>query len=101
VKCRSCSAEIADKAIVCYKCGTPTALPAAAPPPFAPPAPGAAAWLPVVLFVAALAGAWLAYRAESATVRWIWAAGAVGLGVLAAVGAWRGRRRPRPGVRVH
>jgi hypothetical protein len=26
VKCRSCSAEIADKAIVCYRCGTPTAF---------------------------------------------------------------------------
>jgi hypothetical protein len=24
VKCSNCSAEIADKAIVCYRCGTPT-----------------------------------------------------------------------------
>ena len=35
--CSSCGAEIADKAIVCYRCGTPTAIPAAperkAPPP--------------------------------------------------------------------
>jgi len=30
VKCSSCSAEIADKAIVCYRCGTPTAAPPAA-----------------------------------------------------------------------
>ena len=29
MKCRSCGLEIADKAIVCYRCGTPTAdLPA-------------------------------------------------------------------------
>jgi hypothetical protein len=28
VKCRSCAADIADKAIVCYRCGTPTAVPA-------------------------------------------------------------------------
>lgn len=28
MKCRSCSAEIADKAIVCYRCGTPTEAPA-------------------------------------------------------------------------
>ena len=27
MKCSSCSAEIADKAIVCYRCGTPTAIP--------------------------------------------------------------------------
>ena len=27
--CRSCGATIADKAIVCYRCGTPTAIPEA------------------------------------------------------------------------
>jgi hypothetical protein len=27
VKCRSCSSEIDDKAIVCYRCGAPTAMP--------------------------------------------------------------------------
>jgi hypothetical protein len=30
--CRNCHATIADKAIVCYRCGTPTAEPVAAPP---------------------------------------------------------------------
>jgi hypothetical protein len=25
--CRNCQAKIADKAIVCYRCGTPTAMP--------------------------------------------------------------------------
>lgn len=34
VKCRQCGAEIADKAIVCYKCGTGTVEPA-----FKAPAP--------------------------------------------------------------
>jgi uncharacterized membrane protein YvbJ len=24
VQCRNCSAEIADKALICYRCGTPT-----------------------------------------------------------------------------
>ena len=37
MKCRNCSAEIAEKAIVCYRCGTPTAdlveVPRHAPPP--------------------------------------------------------------------
>ena len=30
--CRSCSATIDDKAIVCYRCGTPTADPATLQP---------------------------------------------------------------------
>ncbi|HET9369636.1 MAG TPA: zinc ribbon domain-containing protein [Vicinamibacterales bacterium] len=29
MQCTSCGAEIADKAIVCYRCGAPTAIPAA------------------------------------------------------------------------
>ena len=99
MKCRSCSAEIADKAIVCYKCGTPTALPVT-PPAATRPAAGAR-WLPVALFVAALAGAWMAYRADAPTPRWIWAAVAVVLALVAGAGARGGRNRPRPGVRVH
>jgi peptidoglycan/LPS O-acetylase OafA/YrhL len=31
MKCRACGFEIADKAIVCYRCGTPTADPAPRP----------------------------------------------------------------------
>jgi len=30
--CKNCHATIADKAIVCYRCGAPTAEPAPAPP---------------------------------------------------------------------
>ena len=30
--CRQCGTQIADKAIVCYRCGTPTAEPGARPP---------------------------------------------------------------------
>jgi hypothetical protein len=30
--CRSCGTEIADKAIVCFRCGAPTAAPAATRP---------------------------------------------------------------------
>jgi hypothetical protein len=32
MQCRHCGTEIADKAIVCYRCGAPTAEPAAPPP---------------------------------------------------------------------
>jgi hypothetical protein len=33
VKCRSCGHEIAANAIVCYRCGTPTAVETPARPP--------------------------------------------------------------------
>ncbi len=32
MKCRQCGTEIADKAIVCYRCGTSTTEPVFAPP---------------------------------------------------------------------
>jgi len=32
MQCAHCGTEIADKAIVCYRCGAPTAEPAAPPP---------------------------------------------------------------------
>src|SRR5947208_335469 len=57
VKCRSCSAEIADKAIVCYRCGTPTAD----HPPVAAPKPTRRISLAAVVTIAAIIvlGAWL------------------------------------------
>ena len=59
--CSSCGAEIADKAIVCYRCGTPTAIPAAperkAPPRRRP------VWPPLVILVAIVAlAAWFIPR---------------------------------------
>jgi hypothetical protein len=33
MKCRNCGTEIADKALVCYRCGTATTEPVYAPPP--------------------------------------------------------------------
>jgi hypothetical protein len=32
MKCRSCGAEIADNALICYKCGTATSEPRIKPP---------------------------------------------------------------------
>ena len=50
MKCRACQAEIADKAIVCYRCGTPTAdLPSV--PRKAPAATRPARWLIAFVFV--------------------------------------------------
>ena len=33
MKCRTCGTEIADKALICYRCGEATTTPKIAPPP--------------------------------------------------------------------
>jgi hypothetical protein len=59
VKCRHCAAEIADKAIVCYRCGTPTAdLPS---PRLPGSGTGLPAWVWVIVVLVIVAGAVLAY----------------------------------------
>jgi hypothetical protein len=50
VKCGSCGHEIAANAIVCYRCGAPTAAPTVGPIAARPP--GGRRWLLVVLVVA-------------------------------------------------
>jgi hypothetical protein len=53
--CRQCGTQIADKAIVCFRCGAPTAEPSARPPAGRRPlARGPAALALLVLIVAAL-----------------------------------------------
>lgn len=50
--CRNCGTEIADKALICYRCGTATTEPKIKPPvPSAPssPWPGAVVLLALVL----------------------------------------------------
>jgi hypothetical protein len=48
VTCRACGAEIADKAIVCYRCGTPTAISV----PATPAAPASSRpWLLVIVAI--------------------------------------------------
>jgi hypothetical protein len=47
MKCTRCQAEIADKAIVCYRCGTPTAIPA----PPERPAAGAQGLGPITIII--------------------------------------------------
>jgi hypothetical protein len=66
VKCRSCGSEIADKAIVCYRCGTPTAEPVAPDPPVVPhrrPWALAAVTATALISTVALAGVWPEHRA--------------------------------------
>ena len=89
MKCRTCQAEIAEKAIVCYRCGTPTAdlapVPRTAPPPARP------RWwmVPIILAIIAL-GAWLVPMTPGGTPgRWAaWAA----VAVATFVAVWLARR---------
>jgi hypothetical protein len=55
MQCRSCGTEIADKAIVCYKCGAGTTDPVRKPVPVPPPGRGWPSLLTVIVpFVLAL-----------------------------------------------
>ncbi len=55
MQCRSCGTEIADKAIICYKCGAGTTDPVRKPVPIPPPGGGWPSLLTVVVpFVLAL-----------------------------------------------
>lgn len=49
MKCKSCGTEIADNALICYRCGEPTTAPRVVPPP-----PAARGPIPVVLAMLAL-----------------------------------------------
>ncbi len=53
MQCATCGATIAEKAIVCYRCGAPTALPVQTPKP-KPPASRAPWVIAAVVVVAAL-----------------------------------------------
>jgi hypothetical protein len=47
MKCRNCGTEIADKALICYRCGEATTTPKVAPPP----PPRARGPLPVIIAI--------------------------------------------------
>lgn len=93
MQCTSCGAEIADKAIVCYRCGTPTAIPEAPRrQPGAPPPARRAAWPALVLLAAIVAVlAWLLPETEpgSGARTAVYAA----LALAIAAGAWTLVRR--------
>jgi hypothetical protein len=90
VTCRSCGAVIAEKAIVCYRCGAPTA---AEPPPVRPaPSRGPALMvvLVVVIGIALGVAGWMAAQTSVVLSRVVWVAAAV---VLAVPILLRWRRR--------
>jgi hypothetical protein len=96
VTCATCGATIADKAIVCYRCGTATAIPDSVRRP-APPTPRSIAPALVLLAVELIAlgiGIWLVIEAEPGSPARLAGFGLVGAGALAgALGAFRLARR--------
>jgi len=88
VTCRSCGAVIDDKAIVCYRCGAPTA---AEPPPVRPaPSRVPAVWVMVLLFAGIAGAGWMAAQTSVVLTRVFWIAVAVLLSVPVLV-RWRRR----------
>ena len=90
MKCRNCGTEIADKALICYRCGESTTIPRVQPP--SPPAhrgPIPVVIAMLVIIVAAVVG--LPYLPPGPEQMAGWAA------VLAAVflSVWRLKPTPR------
>lgn len=88
--CGTCGSTIADKAIVCYRCGAATAIPVAPPRPV----PAVTRPWPIIAVMAVLAAVfgYLASVADTGTARQI-GFGLVGLVALLWAGhlAWHGR----------
>lgn len=87
--CGTCGATIADKAIVCYRCGAPTAIPVAPQRPARQG--GGVAWL-VVLVLAVLLAVVAAMLPEGSTERYAVGAAA---GITAVFGVVQRLRRGR------
>jgi hypothetical protein len=94
MKCRNCGTEIADKALICYRCGTATTAPRIAPPP-ARRARGPVPLIATVIVILAAAGFIVPTLSPASTQAFGW-----GLTVLLIVLAvWRLRPVPREKLR--
>lgn len=76
MECRECGATIADRAIVCYRCGAPTAIPEPATKKRPGPARRAPAAVSLVLIVVAAVLAYFAVEAPAES------SGQIAFGVL-------------------
>jgi hypothetical protein len=94
MKCKNCGTEIAEKALICYRCGEATTAPRIAPPP----PPGARGPVPVILAILILIAAALLVlpSLEPGTPRM---AGWAALAVVTAVAVWTLRPRSRRRLR--
>jgi hypothetical protein len=88
MQCRQCGTEIADKAIVCYRCGTATTEPVFAPPPPARAGSKAGLITSLLALVLMVAAALFLTRSSSddtsRIVTWVFAGVAVVIVVLRA-----------------
>jgi hypothetical protein len=95
--CRNCGTEIADKALICYRCGTATTAPRIAPPP-ARKARGPLPLIAVIVLIVAVAAFLVPTFPPDATrtAGWAVAAGLIGLAVWRLKPTSRERlRRPK------
>ena len=91
MNCPMCGTAIADKALVCYRCGTPTTQ--VSPPASAPQR--RSSLLPALALLVLVAGALYLGQAQTGQVPRVvsWAIAGLGLVVIAWLLVARGRRR--------
>lgn len=94
MKCQNCGTEIADKALICYRCGEATTAPKVAPPP----PPRQRGPIPVIIAMLVLIGAAVLVLPElqPGTPR---LAGWATLVVVTALAVWKLRPRRRQRLR--
>jgi hypothetical protein len=90
MKCRQCGTEIADKALICYRCGTATTEPRITPPS-STPRRGPIPVIVAILVIIAAAVATLPALPEGTARMAGWAA----VVLITAVAVWRLRPTPR------
>ena len=65
--CRSCSARIDDRAIVCYKCGAPTAIPESRRPAAFEPRPQIWPWVTLMIIIIVIVAIWFLMNPSTLT----------------------------------
>src|SRR5262245_757410 len=95
MKCRNCNAEIAEKALICYRCGTATTEAKYKPVPLRPPSSRGGLIASVLVIVAVMLGALYLQQTSASEparlVAWI-GAGLVALVVIVRMVLRRGGR---------
>jgi hypothetical protein len=97
MKCRNCNAEIADKALICYRCGTATTEAKYKPVPLQPQSSRGGVIASVLVIVAVtLAALYLQETSASEPARLVaWIGAALVALVVVVRGSLRGRRSRR------
>src|SRR5215467_669936 len=92
MQCRQCGTDIADKALICYKCGAATTDPKVQPPSSVAPRSRAPVILAVVALIVAGVAVFLSRSSPSGTPQWAtWVVAGVAI-VIVALRAYARRR---------